>query len=174
MDAVLFSALWPQWAAPKTASWVVENIPAGRVRDSKLSFAADLGAAEGVRKLYDVEGDIKLRNAELIWARGAKAITNIDTDIYWDNDAFTASFLTGRIDDIALQRGRIVIEPVLDDIQKNAMISLNAKGQPTRRWIWRAKLACHNMAVLTSAKSKLMAKLNSALKPLCRLASPCR
>jgi hypothetical protein len=41
---------------------------------------------------------------------------------------FTASFLTGRIDDIALQRGRIVIEPVLDDIQKNAMISLNAKG----------------------------------------------
>ncbi len=81
-----------------------------------------------MRKLYDVEGDIKLRNAELIWAKGATAITNIDADLYWNNDAFTASFLTGRIDDIALQRGRIVIEPVLDDIQKNAMISLNAKG----------------------------------------------
>ena len=119
MDAVLFSALWPQWAAPETASWVAENIPAGRVRDSKLSFAADLGAARGVRKLYDVEGDIKLRNAELIWAKGATAITNIDADLHWDNDAFTASFLTGRIDDIALQRGRIVIEPVLGDIQKN-------------------------------------------------------
>ena len=128
MDAVLFSALWPQWAAPKTGAWIAENIPAGRVRDSKLSFAADLGAAKGVRKVYDVEGDIKLRNAELIWARGATPITNIDADLYWNNDAFTASFLTGRIDDIALQRGRIVIEPVLDDIQKNAMISLNAKG----------------------------------------------
>ena len=42
---------------------------------------------------------------------------------------FTASFLTGRIDDIAVQRGRIVIEPVLEDIQKNAVISLNAKGE---------------------------------------------
>ena len=129
MDAVLFSALWPRWAAPETAAWVAENIPAGRVRDSKLSFAADLRAARGVRKLYDVEGDMKLRNAELIWAKGATAITNIDADLYWDNDAFTASFLTGRIDDIALQRGRIVIEPVLDDIQKSAMISLNAKGE---------------------------------------------
>jgi len=128
MDAVLFSALWPQWAAPETGAWIAENIPAGRVRDSKLSFAADLGAAEGVRKVYDVEGDIKLRNAKLIWAKGATPITNIDADLYWNNDAFTASFLTGRIDDIALQRGRIVIEPVLDDIQKNAMISLNAKG----------------------------------------------
>jgi hypothetical protein len=128
MDAVLFSALWPQWAAPETGAWIAENIPAGRVRDSKLSFAADFGAAKGVRKVYDVEGDIKLRNAELIWAKGATPITNIDADLYWNNDAFTASFLTGRIDDIALQRGRIVIEPVLDDIQKNAMISLNAKG----------------------------------------------
>ena len=128
MNAVLFSALWPQWAAPETGAWIAENIPAGRVRDSKLSFAADLGAAKGVRKVYDVEGDIKLRNAELIWAKGATPITNIDADLYWNNDAFTASFLTGRIDDIALQRGRIVIEPVLDDIQKNAMISLNAKG----------------------------------------------
>ena len=128
MDVVLFSALWPQWAAPETAAWVAENIPAGRVRDSKLSFAADLGAAKGVRKLYDVKGDLKLRNAELIWAKGATAITDIDVDLYWDNDAFTASFLTGRIDDIAVQRGRIVIEPVLDDIQKNALISLNAKG----------------------------------------------
>jgi hypothetical protein len=128
MDVVLFSALWPQWAAPETASWVAENIPTGRVRDSKLSLAADLGAAKGVRKLYDVEGDLKLRNAELIWAKGATAITDIDADLYWDNDAFTASFLTGRIDDIAVQRGRIVIEPVLDDIQKNAVISLNAKG----------------------------------------------
>ena len=128
MDAVLFSALWPQWAAPETGAWIAENIPAGRVRDSKLSFAADLGAAKGARKVYDVEGDIKLRNAELIWAKGATPITNIDADLYWNNDAFTASFLTGRIDDIALQRGRIVIEPVLDDIQKNAMISLNAKG----------------------------------------------
>ncbi|MDB0013810.1 AsmA-like C-terminal domain-containing protein [Alphaproteobacteria bacterium] len=128
MDAVLFSALWPQWAAPETGAWIAENIPAGRVRGSKLSFAADLGAAKGVRKVYDVEGDIKLRNAELIWAKGATPITNIDADLYWNNDAFTASFLTGRIDDIALQRGRIVIEPVLDDIQKNAMISLNAKG----------------------------------------------
>jgi len=128
MDAVLFSALWPQWAAPETGAWIAENIPAGRVRDSKLSFAADLGAAKGVRKVYDVEGDIKLRNAELIWARGATPIANIDADLYWNNDAFTANFLTGRIDDIALQRGRIIIEPVLDDIQKNAMISLNAKG----------------------------------------------
>ena len=128
MDAVLFSALWPQWAAPETAAWVAKNIPVGRVRDSKLSFAADLGAARGVRKLYDVEGDIKLRDAKLIWAEGATPITNIDADLYWNKDAFTASFLTGRINDIALQRGRIVIEPVLDDIQKNAMISLNAKG----------------------------------------------
>ncbi len=128
MDAVLFSALWPQWAAPETASWVAENIPAGRVRDSKLSFAADLGAAEGVRKLYDVEGDLKLRNAELIWAKGATAITDVDADLYWNNDVFTASFLAGRIDDVVLQRGRIAIEPVLEDIQKNAVISLNAKG----------------------------------------------
>ncbi len=72
----------------ETGAWVAENIPAGRVRDSKLSFAADLGAAKGVRKLYDVEGDIKLRNAELIWAKGATAITNIDADLYWNNDAF--------------------------------------------------------------------------------------
>jgi hypothetical protein len=128
MDAVLFSALWPQWAAPETASWVAKNIPVGRVRDSKLSFAADLGTANGVRKLYDVEGDLKLRNAELIWAKGASAITDIDADLYWNNDALTASFLTGRIDGIAVQRGRIVIEPVLEDIQKNAVISLNAKG----------------------------------------------
>ena len=34
-----------------------------------------------MRKLYDVKGDLKLRNAELIWAKGATAITDIDVDL---------------------------------------------------------------------------------------------
>ena len=128
MDAVLFSALWPRWAAPETRAWVAKNIPSGRVRDSRLSLAADLGAPEGVRKVYDVEGDVKLRDAHLIWAKDATVLTNIDADLYWNNDEFTASFLRGRLGDVAMQRGRIIIEPVLESIQKTAVISVNAKG----------------------------------------------
>ena len=59
MDAPLFVALWPNWTAPKTRDWVVNNIPQGRVRASELSFAADLDAAKGVQKVYDVEGRSK-------------------------------------------------------------------------------------------------------------------
>ncbi|MDA1151327.1 MAG: DUF3971 domain-containing protein, partial [Proteobacteria bacterium] len=128
MDAVLFSAIWPRWAAPNTRTWISQNIPSGRIHQAKLSLAADLGAAEGVRKVYDVEGDLKLRNAGLIWARGATPFSNVDADLYWDNDRFTASILKGRINDVAVQQGRVVIEPVLENIEKDAIISLNAKG----------------------------------------------
>ncbi|MFZ8993237.1 MAG: DUF3971 domain-containing protein, partial [Candidatus Puniceispirillaceae bacterium] len=128
MDAVLFSAIWPRWAAPNTRTWISQNIPSGRIHQAKLLLAADLGAPEGVRKVYDVEGDLKLRNAGLIWARGATPFSNVDADLYWDNDRFTASILKGRINDVAVQRGRVVIEPVLENIAKDAVISLNAKG----------------------------------------------
>ena len=50
MDVPLFSALWPNWAAPDTRAWVVNNITTGRVHASKLSIAADLGASEGCKK----------------------------------------------------------------------------------------------------------------------------
>ena len=90
-------ALWPNWAAPKTRDWVVSNITTGRVRESKLSIAADLGAAEGVQKVYDVEGDVKVRDAHLTWSENADDLTNVDADLYWNNDEFSASILGGRV-----------------------------------------------------------------------------
>jgi len=128
MDAPLFSALWPNWAAPKTREWVVSNVLAGRVRASKISIAADLGAAKGVQKVYDVTGDVKVRGADLLWWENADALTNIDADLYWDNDEFSASFLSGRVGSVNLQRGRVVIAPVLARVQKDAVITLTAKG----------------------------------------------
>ena len=38
MDAPLFSALWPNWAAPKTRDWIVSNVTKGRVRDQTFNF----------------------------------------------------------------------------------------------------------------------------------------
>ena len=55
MDAPLFVALWPNWTAPRLETGWLTIFPQGRVRASELSFAADLDAAQGVRKVYDVE-----------------------------------------------------------------------------------------------------------------------
>ena len=74
---------------------MVNNIPTGRVRASKLSIAADLGAAEGVQKVYDVEGDVEVRDAHLTWSENADDLTNVDADLYWNNDEFSASILAG-------------------------------------------------------------------------------
>ena len=128
MDALLFSALWPKWAAPKTRDWVVSNVTKGRVRESKLSIAADLGAAEGVQKVYDIEGDVKVRDANLTWSENADDLTNIDADLYWNNDEFSASILGGRMGNLLLQRGRVAISPVLARIEKDALVTLTAKG----------------------------------------------
>ena len=128
MDVGLFAALWPRWAAPNTRSWVSQNIPSGRVHQAKLLLAADLDTPEGVRKVHDFEGDLKLRNAGLIWASGSTPFSNVDADLHWNKDHFTASILKGRINDVAVQRGRVVIEPVFENIEKDAVISLNAKG----------------------------------------------
>ena len=128
MDAVLFSALWPNWAAPKTRDWLVSNITTGRVRASKLSIAADLGAAKGVQNVYDVEGDVKVRDAHLTWSENADNLTNVDADLYWNNDEFSASILSGRIGSVSLQRGRVVIAPVLARVEKDAHVTLTAKG----------------------------------------------
>ncbi|MDC3234851.1 DUF3971 domain-containing protein [Candidatus Puniceispirillum sp.] len=128
MDVPLFSALWPSWAASKTRDWVVSNITAGRVRASKLSIAADLGAAEGVQNVYDVEGDVKVRNAHLTWSENTDDLTNIDADLYWNNDEFSASILKGGIGSLSLKRGRVVVAPVLARVEKDAHITLTAKG----------------------------------------------
>ena len=54
---------------PETG-WLT-TLRTGRVRESKLSIAADLGAAEGVQKVYDIEGDVKVRDAHLTWSENA-------------------------------------------------------------------------------------------------------
>ena len=128
MDIALFSALWPEWAAPATRRWVGTNIPAGRVKAAKLSIAADFNTPDHVRKIHQVSGDLHLQSADLIWQTGAPPLTAVDADLTWDNDIFVASIQTGRFDDLTLQRGRIVIEPVLEKVDKNAVISVAASG----------------------------------------------
>ena len=133
MDVPLFSALWPNWTAPKTRDWVIKNIPQGRVRASKLSFAADLGASEGVQKVYDVEGDVKVRDAHLTWSENADDLTNVDADLYWNNDEFSASILTGVCGDVFLQRGRVVIYPSSGKSRERCTCHVNRK-----RWYGNA------------------------------------
>ena len=128
MDIALFSSLWPEWAAPATRRWVGRNIPAGRVKAAKLAMAADLDTPDNVRKIHQVSGDLQLQSADLVWQTGAPPLTAVDADLSWDNDIFVASIQTGRFDDLTLQRGRIVIEPVLEKVDKNAVISLAASG----------------------------------------------
>jgi hypothetical protein len=128
MDIALFSALWPEWAAPATRRWVGRNILAGRVKAAKLSMAADLDTPDNVRKIHQVSGDLQLQSADLVWQTGAPPLTAVDADLSWDNDIFVAGIQTGRFDDLTLQRGRIVIEPVLEKVDKNAVISLAASG----------------------------------------------
>jgi hypothetical protein len=128
MDAPLFVALWPNWTAPKTRDWVAKNIPQGRVRASELSFAVDLDAARGVQKVYDVEGKVEVREAHLKWSENAEMMTNVDANLYWNKDEFSARFLTGNVGDVLVQRGRMVIAPVLARVDKDAYVSLTAKG----------------------------------------------
>ena len=128
MDVPLFSAMWPNWVAPKTRNWVVNNITSGRVRASKLSIAADLGAAKGVQKVYDIEGDFKVRDSSLSWSKNAENLNSVDADLYWNKDEFSASILTGRVGSVSLQRGRVVIAPVLARVEKDALVTLTAKG----------------------------------------------
>ena len=128
MDVPLFSAMWPNWVAPKTRDWVVNNITTGRVRDSKLSIAADLGAAKGVQKVYDIEGDFKVRDAHLTWSKNAGDLTSVNADLYWNKDEFSASILSGHTGSVSLQRGRVVIAPVLARVEKDALVTLTAKG----------------------------------------------
>ena len=128
MDVPLFSALWPNWAAPDTRAWVVNNITTGRVHASKLSIAADLGASEGVQKVHNVEGDVKIRDANLTWSENTDKLTNVDADLYWNNDKFSANILRGSVGSLSLQRSRVVIAPVLARVEKDALVSLTAKG----------------------------------------------
>ncbi|NBW05928.1 MAG: hypothetical protein EBR92_08475, partial [Alphaproteobacteria bacterium] len=128
MDIALFSALWPEWAAPATRRWVGRNILAGRVKAANLSMAADLDTPDNVRKIHQVSGDLHLQSADLVWQAGAPPLTAVEADLNWDNDIFVASIQTGRFDDLTLQRGRIVIEPVLEKVDKNAVISVAASG----------------------------------------------
>ena len=128
MDVALFSALWPQWASPDTRNWVKENIPVGRITDAKLSLGADLGVPEGVKNLYDVKGDIKLRDAHLKWAKTASSLTNVDADIKWDNDELIADIIGGNVEDVVLQQASVLVAPVLARLNKNAVITVSAKG----------------------------------------------
>ena len=128
MDVPLFVALWPNWTAPETRDWVSKNIPRGRVRASELSFAVDLDAAKGVQKVYDVEGKVQVREAHFKWSENADMMTNVDADLYWNKDKFSARFLTGNLGDVFLQRGRVVIAPVLARVEKDVHVSLTAKG----------------------------------------------
>ncbi|MDC1383311.1 DUF3971 domain-containing protein [Candidatus Puniceispirillum sp.] len=128
MDVALFSALWPQWASSETRDWVAENIPVGRIIDANLLLSADLSAPKGVRKVYDVKGDMKLRNAHLKWAKDATSLTNVDADIQWNNDRFFASILGGRVEDLILQKASVSVAPVLEKVKKNAVVSVIAQG----------------------------------------------
>ena len=128
IDAAVFSALWPQWASSKTRDWVAENIPVGRITDAQLLLRADLDAPEGVRKIYDVSGDLKLRDAHVTWAKKASPLTHVDADIRWNNDRFFANILGGQVGDVFLQQASVSIAPVLEKVKKNAVISLSAHG----------------------------------------------
>ena len=43
----------------------------------------------------------------------ADMMTHVDANLYWNKDEFSARFLTGNVGDVLVQRGRVVIAPVL-------------------------------------------------------------
>ena len=55
-------------------------------------------------------------------------MTNVDANLYWNKDEFSARFLTGNVGDVSVQRGRVVIAPVLARVEKDAHVSLTARG----------------------------------------------
>ena len=128
MDVQTFAALWPEWAAPATRNWIDSHILSGRVQEANLGLQGDLDTPGDVRKVNQVRGDVKLRNAAFVWQKGAPPLAGVDADLQWNNDEFTANILTGQIDHMTIQRGRIVIAPVLERVKKDAAITFTAKG----------------------------------------------
>ena len=90
----------------------------------------------------------------------ADMMTNVDANLYWNKDEFSARFLTGNVGDVLVQRGRVVIAPVLARSEK-MHVSLTAKGGVGNTLILRVKLDCQNMVALISIRLRLMVKLSS-------------
>ena len=59
-------------------------------------------------------------------------MTNVDANLYWNKDEFSARFLTGNVGDVLVQRGRVVIAPVLARVEKDAHV-VNRKGRCRKR-----------------------------------------
>ena len=144
----------------KTRDWVGKNIPQGGVRASSYHLLLIWVRLKGCKKFMMQKGMSKFET-HLRWSENADMMTNVDADLYWNNDKFTARFLTGNVGDVFLQRGRVFIFSVLSRVEKDALVSLTARGGMETRFILRVKLDCQNMVALISIRLRLTAKLNS-------------
>ena len=126
IDAKLFHALWPQWAAPKARDWIKARVPRATVKDAVLEIDATF--KDGGPEVGAMSGSFAIADADITVATDVPQLTNVSGKIGLDNDSATIILDQGSLGDLALQYGRVTIAPLFANFPTEAIARISLKG----------------------------------------------
>ena len=121
----LYHAIWPTWVVPKTRQWVKEKVTKGYVQNANLIVAS--GFDDGVPSLTKLTGTLGLADARIELGGKLPIIENVSAMIALDEKQADIQLRSGKIDELALQQGRLTIKPIIGG-KPTAKADINFKG----------------------------------------------
>ncbi len=118
------AALWPENIATSAREWLTKNLRKGVLTEAKLSLN---GHGEKERFVIDdLKGTLDGEGTEITYLEGLPPAENVSAHAIFDRKGFDIKVLSGNIEHIKVQEGRVMISDLDTD---NEFLSLEVKAK---------------------------------------------
>ena len=126
LDIDLFHAIWPEWAVKNTRAWVRDKFPSGKVEQSRLRLGSRM-TPNGLA-LDNLSASLALADARLVLGGNIPVFDALSAEVVLDETTAEVVLKSAQVGDLAVQRGRVEISPILNAETAEATATLAVKG----------------------------------------------
>ena len=126
LDIDLFHAIWPEWAVSDTRDWVHDKFPSGKVEKSRLRLGSRM-TPTGLA-LDNLSASLTLADAQLVLGGNIPVFDALSAEVVLDETTAEVVLKSAQFGDLAVQRGRVEISPILEAETAKATATLAVKG----------------------------------------------
>ena len=165
---------WPEQVAVDGREWLLANVRDGRIEEASLSLIARF--TDGDRAHFEVEslhGGIRVDGASIDYFNPVSKVTGVSADMTFTADRFDIAIGGGRLRDLSVDTGSVVITKLASDdpeiavdltIRGPLQTALSVLNEPSLGFLGRLRLDPSAIAGRTATRMVLEFPLTKSLK----------
>ena len=119
------SALWPKNLAQHARTWLTQNLRVGTLTKGTFSLKVHRTGEETI--VDDLQGTLEGEGATITYLKGLPPATDVKAQAKFDLKGFDIKLISGKLQGIALQKGRVLISN-LDTNNEALSLDISAAG----------------------------------------------